>query len=84
MRLRPVKTVSLGRAHRWENGEYREVTMFALLFLLLGILFLLVAAGRIWIDATPIDSPTIDSAATDNAGESVAMDHMSERKDSAV
>ena len=84
MRLRPVNTVSLGRAHRWENGEYREVIMFALLFLLLGILFLLVAAGRIWIDATPIDSPIIDSGATDDAGKSVAMDHLSKGNDSAV
>ncbi len=58
--------------------------MFALLFLFLGVLFLLAAAGRIWIDATPVDSPTIDSAAADNAGESVAMDRPSKGDDSAV
>ena len=65
-------------------GEQRisEVTMLTLFFLLLGVLFLLAAAGRIWIDATPVDSPTIDSAAAHINGESGALDRLSEGKDS--
>ncbi len=44
----------------------QEVTMFTLLFLLLlGIVFLLAAAGRIWIDATPSDSNRIASKSYD-------------------
>lgn len=60
-------------------GEQRiqEVTMFALLFLLLGVLFLLAAAGRIWIDATPVDSRTIDATATDNGSDSATMKKIS-------
>ncbi|MDR4481202.1 MAG: hypothetical protein R3B37_15820 [Nitrospira sp.] len=55
--------------------------MLALFFLFLGILFLLIAAGRIWIDATPVDSPTIDSTAANNGSESVARDHLSKGND---
>ena len=60
-------------------GEQRilEVTMFALIFLLLGIVFLLAAAGRIWIDATPVDSPAIDATATDNGSDSDKIKKMS-------
>lgn len=67
-------------------GEQRiqEVTMFALLFLLLGVLFLLAAAGRIWIDATPADSPTIDSAAGGSPGRPVTLNNRSEDKDSVA
>jgi hypothetical protein len=39
-----------------------EVTMVALLFLLLCVIFLIAAAGRIWLDATPVGSPTIESS----------------------
>lgn len=56
--------------------------MITLTLLLLGSVFLLAAASRIWIDATPLDSPTIDSTTTDNAGESVTLNHRSEGKDS--
>jgi hypothetical protein len=62
----------------------REVTMVALIFLLLGVIILLVAAGRIWIDATPIDSSTINAAAANNSSEAVTMDRLSESNDSAV
>lgn len=61
----------------------REVTMFTLLFLLLGVIILLAAAGRIWIDATPVDSQAIDSAAANN-GKSVTLSHMPQDKDSVV
>lgn len=61
-------------------GEPRiqEVTMLALLFLLLGVLFLLIAAGRIWIDSTPVDSPTTDSAAEHTNGEAGARARLSD------
>ncbi|ULA60047.1 MAG: hypothetical protein LZF60_190022 [Nitrospira sp.] len=50
--------------------------MFALLFLLLGVLFLLAAVGRMWIDATPVDVPTSDSTAAHN-GEADILDRLS-------
>jgi hypothetical protein len=59
----------------------REVTMVALIFLLLGVIILLVAAGRIWIDATPIDSSPISAAAADNGSKSVALDRNSRGND---
>ncbi len=62
----------------------QEVTMFALLFLLLGVIVLLAAAGRIWIDAAPLDSPTIDSGVRNNHGESLTLDSTSTGKDSVV
>ena len=62
----------------------REVTMVALLFLLLGVIILLVAAGRIWIDATPSDMPTIDSGPVNSPGKPVTLIRMSQDKDSAV
>lgn len=62
----------------------REVNMVALIFLLLGVIILLVAAGRIWIDATPLDSSTINAAAADNGSEAVTVDHLSKGNDSAV
>ena len=62
----------------------REVTMFALLFLLLGVVVLLAAAGRIWIDAAPLDAPTIDSGVRNNHDESVALNDMSAGKNSVV
>ena len=67
-------------------GETRiqEVTMFALLFLLLGIVVLLAAAGRIWIDPTPSDSRIVDSTAAHSPGESVTLRQISGNKDSAV
>ena len=67
-------------------GEQRiqEVNMVALIFLLLGIVLLLAAAGRIWIDPTPLDSQSIDSAVTSNPGEPATLNHMSEGKDSVV
>lgn len=60
-------------------GEPRiqEVTMLALLFLLLGIVILLAAAGRIWIDAPPVDSSTIDSPAASSSGKPIALNDMS-------
>lgn len=58
--------------------------MFALLFLLLGIVFLLAAAGRIWIDPTPSDSRIVDSTAANSPGESGTLKHISQGKDSAV
>lgn len=67
-------------------GEQRiqVVTMVALIILLIGIVFLLAAVGRIWIDPTPLDSQSIDSAAANNPGESVTLNHMSEGKDPVV
>lgn len=67
-------------------GEQRiqEVIMIALTFLLLGILFLLIAAGRIWIDATPVNGPTVDSAEAHNPSESVTPTPISESKDSVA
>ena len=47
----------------------QEAIMFALLFLLIGVIILLAAAGIIWIDTTPVDSPAIDSAGANNPGE---------------
>jgi hypothetical protein len=44
--------------------------MFALLFLVFGVLILLAIAGGIWIDASPIGSRTITTAA-ENPGKSV-------------
>ena len=67
-------------------GEQRtqEVTMFALLFfLVLGVVVLLAAAGRIWIDPTPSHS-RIDSAAENGLGESVTLSQISENQDSVV
>jgi hypothetical protein len=58
--------------------------MFALLFLLLGIVILLAAAGRIWIDPTPSGSRIVDSTATNSPGESVPLRHISESEDSTV
>lgn len=58
--------------------------MLSLLFLFLGVLFLLLAAGRIWIDRTPVDSPTIDSAAATHHSEPVRRNNMSQGKDSTV
>ena len=67
-------------------GETRiqEVTMFTILFLLLGIVVLLAAAGRIWINATPIDSPVVDSAVSNSPGESVTLRQISGNKDSVA
>ena len=62
----------------------QEDTMFALLFLLIGVIFLLVAAGRIWLDAAPLDTPTIDSGVRNNHDESVTLNNMSAGKDSVV
>ena len=67
-------------------GEQRtsEVTMFALLFfLLLGVIILLAAAGRIWIDAPP-PSGTVDSATANNPGDPVSLRHISGSKDSVA
>ena len=60
-------------------GEQRtsEVTMFALIFfLVLGVIVLLAAAGRIWVDATPSHSSNIDSAAANNVGDPISLRHM--------
>lgn len=67
-------------------GETRiqGVTMFALLFLLLGIVVLLAAAGRIWIDPTPSDSRIVDSTAANSSRESGASRNISVSKDSTV
>ena len=62
----------------------QEVTMFALLFLLLGIVFLLAAAGRIWIDPAPVGSPVVDSAVSDRSSDPVSLRHMPAGKDSVV
>ena len=56
--------------------------MFALLFfLLLGVIVLLAAAGRIWVDATPSDSSNIDSTAANNVGDPIPLRHMPAGKD---
>lgn len=60
----------------------QEVNMFALLFLLVGVIFLLAAAGRIWLDATPANSPTIDSAATSNVDKPAMFGNISDGSDS--
>lgn len=56
--------------------------MLALFFLFLGILFLLIAAGRIWIDATPVDSPIIDSTAANKSREAATFRNISDGSDS--
>ncbi|NGZ04479.1 MAG: hypothetical protein CV090_15665, partial [Nitrospira sp. WS238] len=61
-----------------------EVTMLALIFLLLGVVILLVVAGRIWINPTPLGARTIESAATDRLGEPGTLNNLSEGKDSGV
>lgn len=56
--------------------------MFALIFfLVLGVVVLLAAAGRIWVDATPSDSSNIDSAAASNVGAPISLRHMPSGKD---
>ena len=62
----------------------QEVTMFTLLFLLLGIVFLLGAAGRIWIDHTPLHSPVVDSTVANSPGGPVSLHHMPAGKDSVA
>ena len=65
-------------------GEQRtsEATMFAIIiFLVLGVIVLLAAAGRIWLDATPSDSSNIDSAAANNVGATISLRHMPSGKD---
>ena len=59
----------------------QEVTMFALLFLLLGIVFLLAAAGRIWVDPAPADSPVVDSAVPNSSSDHISLRHMPAGKD---
>ena len=56
--------------------------MFALLFLLLGIVFLLAAAGRIWIDPSPSGSRIVDSTAINSSDEFVTLNDMSAGKNS--
>ncbi|MEP7152931.1 MAG: hypothetical protein ABI856_14570, partial [Nitrospira sp.] len=67
-------------------GETRiqEVTMFALLFLLIGVVVLLAAAGRIWIDPPPSDSRIVDSTTANSPGKSVTLRHMPGGEDSVV
>jgi hypothetical protein len=47
--------------------------MVALIFLLLGVIFLLAAVGRIWMNAKPIPSRAIDSSDGNDRGEPVAL-----------
>lgn len=56
--------------------------MLALIFLLLGVVFLLAAAGRIWIDAPRLNSQTIDSAAANTADKSATLKKISDGRDS--
>lgn len=58
--------------------------MFALIFLLLGVVILLVVAGRIWISPGSLSSSSVDSTAMDCPGEPAALNNLSEGKDSAV
>lgn len=58
--------------------------MLALIFLLLGVMILLVVAGRIWINPSPLGSNAVDSTATDSPGGPAALNHISEGKDSVV
>ncbi|ULA69800.1 MAG: hypothetical protein LZF62_470018 [Nitrospira sp.] len=44
----------------------QEVNMVALIFLLLGVMILLAAAGRIWMNATPGTLKESNSRVTDN------------------
>lgn len=62
----------------------REVTMVALIFLLLGVVFLLLAAGRIWIDATPSKPQTIDSTMASTGARSLPVDRTSVVKELGV
>lgn len=55
--------------------------MLALIFLLLGVMILLVVAGRIWICPDSLGSRTVDSRVTDGSGGPAALNHMSEGKD---
>ncbi|MCC2642888.1 MAG: hypothetical protein K0S45_3301 [Nitrospira sp.] len=52
--------------------------MVAFVFLLPGIFILPLAAGCIWVDATPLGSHIIDSAAANCHGESGPLSHMTE------
>jgi hypothetical protein len=54
--------------------------MLALIFLLLGIVFLLVVAGRIWISPASLSSRSVDSTATECPGGPAAPNHMPEDK----
>lgn len=46
----------------------QEANMVALIFLLLGVMILLAAAGRVWVNATPGTLKESNSPATDNPG----------------
>ena len=67
-------------------GEQRisEVNMLALIFLLLSVVILLAAAGRIWIDATPLDSRGTDSAVADSPGEAATLKKISADRNSVA
>ncbi len=58
--------------------------MFALLFLFLGVLFLLAAAGRIWIDPRPLSSRATDSTATDDLSDPGTVKKTSRVSDSVA
>ena len=62
-----------------------EVTMFALLFfLLLGVVVLLAAAGRIWVDAPPLDLQAIDGARVTHPTEPVTIGQIRSDQDHVV
>jgi hypothetical protein len=60
----------------------RGANMVALIFLLIGVIMLLATAGRIWIDPTPLDIATIDSAAANSGDEPATFSSISDGKDS--
>ena len=58
--------------------------MLVLLFLLLGVGFLLAAVGRIWMHPSPLRSRATESAGMDHLGESRTRNEMSKDQNSSA
>lgn len=58
--------------------------MLVLLFLLLGVVVLLAAAGRIWMNPRPLRSRATDSEGMDRRGESRALKEISKNHSSST
>ncbi len=58
--------------------------MLVILFLLLGVVFLLAAVGRIWMHPSPLRSRATDSTGMDHLSESRALKEMSKNHHSSA
>lgn len=58
--------------------------MLVLLFLLLGVVFLLAAVGRIWMHPSPLRSRATDSTGMDHLNESRSRKEMSKNPNSSA